>query len=71
MMFQAYQHYFDQKGGDDARKSGINGANSSAANIQQVGAAARRGYRPMTGHVNSSSNPLNNNSRKPSKGVSG
>ena len=44
MMFQAYQHYFNQKEG---------GIEEPQGNIQMRGNQARRGYRPLTTAGNS------------------
>ena len=55
MMFQAYQHYFNQKereGGPAGIKHGPGAGvlSASSANIQHIkgGNQARRGYRPLT-----------------------
>jgi hypothetical protein len=52
-MFQAYQHYFNQKNRDAPGNFVI--ASSSAANLQNPN--PRRGYRPITASVKESSQP--------------
>ena len=42
MMFQAYQHYFDQKGNTPSGEI-------TGPSIRVQGNQARRGYRPLTG----------------------
>lgn len=63
-MFQAYQHYFNQKDREHNQsfKTGTLTA-SSAASFNNVGNAARRGYRPMTGKVHTTGNSSKDHGR--------